>query len=95
MTIHTTTSLRTRNRRVDRKLARAQTVLERMEGGASLYLEFAKGSRRWSLSTGEQVEDAAGELVASSSSVICCGGSLFGDCCLGQVWRWWRTEENV
>jgi hypothetical protein len=90
--IPTATSLRTRNRRVDRKLARAQTVLERMAAGASLHLEFAKGSRRWSLSTGEQVEDAAGQLVVSSSSVIACGGALFGDC-LGQVWRWWREGD--
>jgi hypothetical protein len=91
MTIPTATTLRARNRRVDRKLARAQTVLERMEEGASLHLEFAKGSRRWSLSTGQQVEDAAAILVTASASVIACGGALFGDC-LGQVWRWWQAE---
>jgi hypothetical protein len=90
MTVPTAASLRAIHRRVDRKLTRAQTVLERMEAGASLHLEFAKRPC-WSLSTGEQVEDAAAELVIRSSSVIGCGGALFGEC-LGQVWRWWRAE---
>jgi hypothetical protein len=81
---------RNRNRRVDRRLARAQTVLERMAAGASLHLEFAKRPC-WSLSTGEQVEDAAAQLVIRSSSVIDCGGSLFNGL-PGQVWRWWQAE---
>jgi hypothetical protein len=94
MTVHTVLGLRNRSRRVDHKLARAQTVLERMAGGAALHLEFAKRPC-WSLSTGEQVDDAVAQLVIRSSSVIACGGSLFPGLGLpGQVWRFWRDEEE-
>jgi hypothetical protein len=93
MTIHTVAALRTGNRRVDRQLAQAENVLNAMRAGASLHLMYSRSGAQWLLSTGHSVSDAAARAVVASSSVIDCGGSLF-DGLPGQVWRFWRVEEE-
>jgi hypothetical protein len=91
--IPTAHTLRARNRRVDRRLKRADNVLREMRRGSTLFLQHTKHGCLWTLTTGQSVHDDVARIVIASGSVTSCGGALFGDC-LGQVWRWWREEES-
>jgi len=66
VTIHTSLSLRSRTRRVDRKLAQAENVLNAMRAGASLHLTYSRSGAQWVLSTGRSVSDAAARAVVAS-----------------------------
>jgi hypothetical protein len=87
VTIHTPMSLRTRNRRVDRRITKAELVLQAMQNGCSLHLQFTPNPH-WTLSDGRQVSNEIAEFVTTSASVIDCGGSLFDGA--PWIWRWWR-----
>jgi hypothetical protein len=94
MTVHTVTSLHIRRRRIDRRLKRADVVLREMERGSALFLQHTPRGSLWTLSkTGQSVHDSVARVVIASGSVTSCDTGLF-DNCLGQVWRWWRAEEE-
>ena len=87
--IHTPTSLRIQRRRVDRRLVSVQGVLHELENGAALHVQFARHGRRWTLSTGRQVDDDVAQMVIGSASVIGCGDALF-EGVAAQTYRWWK-----
>jgi hypothetical protein len=92
--IPTVATLRTRNRRIDRKLATAQLVLAEMRNGAALHLTHARGGPIWALSTGKQITDHVARLVIASSNVVGVGDALFAGC-RAQTYRWWSEESGV
>jgi len=79
MPIRNATALRSRNRRLDRNLNRAELVLRAMKDGASLHLQYARSGPIWVLTTGQQVSNQVAKLVVASSSVVGVGDALFGD----------------
>jgi hypothetical protein len=93
MTIYTATALHNRNRRLDRKLASAELVLQAMRSGVALHLQFTRSGPVWTLTTGQQVNDTVAKLVTTSASVVSVDTALFQGC-LGQSWRWWSNEEE-
>jgi hypothetical protein len=90
--IHTVSSLRTRNRRVDRHLARAEIVLKAMQNGCSLNLQFTQNGPRWTLSDGRSIDGATAKLVTTSASVVPVGDCLFAGTA-SQTYRWWSDNQ--
>jgi hypothetical protein len=87
MTVHTPTSLRNKNRRLDRRLDGINRAAAAMRAGAALHLAYRSGGAQWTLSTGEAVSDAVARALIAQPNIVGVGDALFaGE--LSQTWRW-------
>jgi hypothetical protein len=87
MTIPTPASLRSKNRRLDRRLSGINHAAAVMRSGAALHLAHRPGGAQWTLSTGEAVSDAVARMLIANPNVVGVGDALFaGE--LSQTWRW-------
>jgi hypothetical protein len=87
MTIHTPTSLRAKNRRLDRRLVGVNRAVVTMRAGAALHLAYRSGGAQWTLSTGEAVSNAIAHSLIANPNIVGVGDALFaGE--LSQTWRW-------
>ena len=91
--IHTAFTLRTRTRRVDRKLAHASAVLNHMRAGDALHLQHTPRGPEWRLSSGREVTDRVARLVIGSSSIVGVDTALF-EGLPAQTFRWWSDAEE-
>ena len=83
--IHTPTSLRTKSRRLDRRLSGINHAIAVMRSGAALHLSYRSGGAQWTLSTGEAVSDAVARI--ANPNIVGVADALFaGE--LSQTWRW-------
>jgi hypothetical protein len=87
MTIPTPSSLRAKNRRLDRRLDGIKRAAAAMRAGAALCLAYRSGGAQWTLSTGEAVSDAVARALIANPNIVGVGDALFaGE--LSQTWRY-------
>jgi hypothetical protein len=86
MTIHAPESLRTKNRRLDRRLAEINGVAAAMRAGAVLHFTY-RPTAQWVLSTGAAVTDAVARVLIANPNIIGVGDALF-DGTPSQTYRW-------
>jgi hypothetical protein len=87
MTIHTTSSLQTKKRHLDRRLAEINHAGAALRAGATLHLTYDRSAPRWTLSTGVMISDAAARVVIVSPNIVGVGDALF-DGVPSQTYRW-------
>jgi hypothetical protein len=63
------------------------TVLQRMEKGEALHLEYIKCDPAWHLSSGTKIQDKVARTVIQNSNVRDVGDALFNGV-PSQTWRW-------
>jgi hypothetical protein len=89
--VQTAGLLQRRHRRLDHNRKGAATILTKMQRGQSLNLSFERGMRRWLLTDGTAVTDAAAKIVTADPRVVSVGDSLF-HFTPAQTWRWVDLE---
>jgi hypothetical protein len=76
MSIPTADSLRRRNRKLDRRLRKAEEVIARMREGCALHLQFVAGNPQWFLSDGAHVDATVAAAVTKHPDIVDGGDAL-------------------
>ena len=84
--VHTASELRRSTRRLDRRLASVDQMLDAMRRGEALHLQYKNSSPQWSLSGGRVVAADVAKLVTANAFVVLVDSPLFSDL-PGQTWR--------
>jgi hypothetical protein len=77
MPVPTPKRLRSRARRLDRRIRNAETVVTAMKRGAALHLEYVFGSPVFMLTDGRRIEPAVAKAVIARPEIIGVGAALF------------------
>jgi hypothetical protein len=92
VTIPTVASLRTRNRKLDRRRHDATRVITEMQRGASLHLTFTEHGSNFVLSNGIHVTVEIALMVVSDVRVCSVNDGLFPT--TPQTWRYIEIKED-